>query len=112
MLMAVRVVPAAAVSVAAAGGATTDGVPSLESGGVNHDVLGLAAVQQERGLRGEKPGPEEEPRVGEVKTGHCPPPCGPSWIQPTIALGANIRRGDGVLGMRCLVSLGWDLANP
>ena len=110
--MAVRVVPAAAVSVAAAGGATTDGVPSLESGGANHDVLGLAAVQQERGLRGEKPGPEEEPRVGEVKTGHCPPPCGPSWIQPTIALGANIRRGDGVLGMRCLVSLGWDLANP
>ena len=67
MLMAVRVVPAAAVSVAAAGGATTDGVPSLESGGANHDVLGLAAVQQERGLRGEKPGPNEEPRVGEVR---------------------------------------------
>ena len=67
MLMAVRVVPAAAVSVAAAGGATTDGVPSLESGGANHDVPGpAAAVQQERGLRGEKPGPDEEPRVGEV----------------------------------------------
>ena len=25
-----------------------------------------AAVQQERGRRGEKPGPDEEPRVGEV----------------------------------------------
>ena len=68
MLMAVRVVPAAAVSVAAAGGATTDGVPSLESGGANHDVPGpAAAVQQERGYRGEKPSPNEEPRVGEVR---------------------------------------------
>ena len=77
MLMAVRVVPAAAVSVAAAGGATTDGVPSLESGGANHDVPGpAAAVQQERGYRGEKPGPNEEPRVGRcVETAS---PCGPS----------------------------------